>query len=114
MYAINRFTIAALLSLTLGIFVHIPAQASCADADRCTTKKCNELQAKVHPTCDQPRSCSSISAGNKSELNRRLGINKACLAARSSVAACFSTTDSGHQDAIDGVKKAIKTCQDKI
>jgi hypothetical protein len=114
MHAINRFTIAALLSITLGIFVHSPVQAACSDADNCSTEECNKRQAKVHPTCDQPRSCSNISASRKSELKKRLGINQACLAARMDVAACFSTTDSGHQDAIDDVKKAIKKCQDKI
>lgn len=90
------------------------AYAQCAAADRCTPAVCSQRQSIVHPTCDQQRSCTNISASNQAELKRRLQINQDCLAARMNVSACFSQSDPGHDEAIQSVKNAIATCQSKI
>jgi len=107
---------AALVASTLTLAVLLPgtALAQCAVADRCLEGTCNALQSQVHPTCDQPRSCTNINSNNTTELTRRLLINQQCLAARTDVAQCFSNPDPGHQEAIDSVQRAIVTCRVKL
>ncbi|WP_404425713.1 hypothetical protein [Thalassospira australica] len=102
----------AMAVFALGAFAALspaPAYAACSDADRCTEQECNTRQSRVHPTCDQPRSCNGIT--DQAELQRRLAVNQACLAARQNVQACFSAPDSGHNEAITGVQNAIDNCQ---
>ena len=105
---------AAIVAVSLSTLLSLPAQAQCSNADQCTPDVCRQRQSRVHPTCDQPRSCANISANNKPELRRRLTINQQCLAARMNVAQCFSNSDPGHDQAIIAVQNAIDACQDKI
>lgn len=105
-----------LLAGTISLSVLSPdiALAQCALANRCRPNVCSDLQRRVHPTCDQPRSCTPIHENNKPELRRRLAINQRCLNAREAVARCFSNPDPGHQEAIQSVENAIVTCETKI
>lgn len=100
-------------ALSLTVLSSTSALADCDSADLCTAGECRLRQANVHPTCDQPRSCGSIDASDKTELHNRLMINQQCLAARMNVSQCFSTSDTGHDQAIQAVRNAIATCQYK-
>jgi len=51
---------------------------------------------------------------SQAEAQRRLTINQNCLAAREAVAACYSVQDSGHQQQIENVERAIEVCEGKI
>jgi|GEM_PF-2284397 len=106
----------AMAVFALGAFAALspaPAYAACVDADLCTEQECNNRQAVVHPTCDQPRSCGANNL-TQDELRARLAINQACLAARQNVQACFSAPDAGHNDFITGVEGVIAVCESKI
>jgi hypothetical protein len=88
------------------------AYAQCKSADLCDEDVCNQRQSIVHPTCDQPRSCSNIS--DQAELKRRLKINQDCLTARTDVSACYSKADANHDKMIEAVRNTIANCQSKI
>ena len=105
--------IAGIISLSLVLQSDV-ALAQCAHADQCSPQDCTLRQASVHPTCDQPRSCTTINVDNKVELFRRLTINQQCLTARLDVSQCFSNSDPGHDVAIQSVRNAIATCQTKF
>jgi hypothetical protein len=93
-----------------------PAQAQCELADRCSATVCAQRQSGVHgpASCDAPFSCRQIPAGDKAELTARLEIARACLAARESVARCFSSGDHGHAIQLQQVRRAVRTCESKL
>lgn len=113
MNMIGRIAMAVFALGAFAVLSPAPAYAACSDADLCTEQECTNRQAQVHPTCDQPRSCAANNL-SQDELRARLAINQACLAARQNVQACFSSSDTGHDEAITGVQNAIATCQSKI
>lgn len=92
-----------------------PALAQCSTADLCSAQKCRQLHTAMEQTCKGPkRSCAKVPARDKVTLAVYLQRNEQCLSAREAVDDCFSTTDPGHQTAIEAVERAITTCQTKL
>ena len=91
-------------------------EIGCAGPNRnpaaCSLEECYARQANKNTMCNQPRSCGGISGC--AELQRRLGVNQSCLAAREFVGACFFVSDPGHDAAISQVRSAIATCNSRI
>lgn len=91
------------------------ALAQCSKADLCSAQKCRQLHTSMEQACKkQKRSCTKVSVNDKRTLAVYLQRNEQCLTAREAVDECFSTTDPGHEDAIESVVRAIEICQTKL
>lgn len=113
----SRLTTVALIAGAISLSALMPdlALAQCSTADQCSQQECRQRHQLVDQFCKhQKRSCTKVSARNKSKLKRYLARNEQCLDAREYVGECFSVTNAGHQDAIDATERAIATCETKI